>query len=102
MVKTVCFITLGCKVNQYDSEAMLELFQDRGYRSAPSGSAADVYVINTCTVTGTGDKKSMQMIRRCIRRNPQAEIVIAGCPAPERRARRPAVWDALPDPGRNW
>jgi len=79
MQKTVCFTTLGCKVNQYDTQAMLEQFEKHGYQAAEPGAAADVYVVNTCTVTGTGDKKSMQIIRRCRRRNPQAELVITGC-----------------------
>ena len=56
MAKTVRFYTLGCKVNQYDSEAMLEAFLQHGYRSAQPEEPADVYVVNTCTVTGTGDK----------------------------------------------
>ncbi|MCI6376889.1 MAG: tRNA (N(6)-L-threonylcarbamoyladenosine(37)-C(2))-methylthiotransferase MtaB [Clostridiales bacterium] len=79
MQKTVSFTTLGCKVNQYDTQAMLEAFERQGYAVAEGGAPADVYVVNTCTVTGTGDKKSMQLIRRCKRRNPQAELVIAGC-----------------------
>lgn len=79
MPKTVCFTTLGCKVNQYDTQAMLEQFEQKGYRAAEPGAAADVYVVNTCTVTGTGDKKSLQIIRRCRRRNPQAQLVVTGC-----------------------
>lgn len=79
MTKTVSFTTLGCKVNQYDTQAMLEQFEQHGYTAAQPGAAADVYVVNTCTVTGTGDKKSMQLIRRCRRRNPQAELVVTGC-----------------------
>lgn len=79
MPKTVCFTTLGCKVNQYDTQAMLEQFEQKGYRAADPGAAADVYVVNTCTVTGTGDKKSLQIIRRCRRRNPQAQLVVTGC-----------------------
>ena len=78
-MKTVSFTTLGCKVNQYDSQAMLEQFEQHGYAAAKAGAAADVYVVNTCTVTGTGDKKSMQIIRRCRRRNPQAELIVTGC-----------------------
>ena len=78
-MKTVSFTTLGCKVNQYDSQAMLEQFEQHGYAAAKPGIAADVYVVNTCTVTGTGDKKSMQIIRRCRRRNPQAELIVTGC-----------------------
>ena len=79
MLKTVAAVTLGCKVNQYDTEAMLEAFEQHGYRIVPNGSPADVYLVNTCTVTGTGDKKSLQLIRRCRRRNPQAEVVVTGC-----------------------
>lgn len=79
MPKTVCFATLGCKVNQYDTQAMLEQFERCGYTVAPQGAPADVCVINTCTVTGTGDKKSMQLIRRFRRRNPQADVVVTGC-----------------------
>ena len=79
MQKTVCFTTLGCKVNQYDSQAMLEEFERHGYAVAPAGAPADVCVVNTCTVTGTGDKKSLQAIRRCRRRNPGAELVVTGC-----------------------
>lgn len=79
MPKTIHFTTLGCKVNQYDSQAMLEQFEQHGYMAAKPNAAADVYVVNTCTVTGTGDKKSMQIIRRCRRRNPQAELIVTGC-----------------------
>lgn len=79
MDKTVSFTTLGCKVNQYDAQAMLEAFERRGYKAAPPGAAADVCVVNTCTVTGVGDKKSLQLARRAKRRNPQAELVITGC-----------------------
>ena len=63
-MKKAAFHTLGCKVNQYDTPAMLECFQRAGYEIVPFSEPADVYVINTCTVTGTGDKKSMQTIRR--------------------------------------
>lgn len=77
--KTVAFYTLGCKVNQYDTQAMRERFEEAGYTTADFEGAADVYVINTCTVTGTGDKKSMQTIRRCHRQNPEAAIIVTGC-----------------------
>jgi len=79
MPKTVRFYTLGCKVNQYDSEAMLEAFLRHGYVLAPRGKPADVTVVNTCTVTGTGDKKSLQAARRFRRQNPAGELVLAGC-----------------------
>lgn len=78
-MQTVAFHTLGCKVNQYDTQAMLEAFLAEGYKQVPFEAAADVYVINTCTVTGTGDKKSLQSVRRALRQNPQAAIVVAGC-----------------------
>ncbi len=79
MQKTVCFATLGCKVNQYDTQAMLELFEASGYRAVNPSEPADVCVVNTCTVTGTGDHKSMQLARRMARRNPGAALVITGC-----------------------
>ena len=77
--KTVAFHTLGCKVNQYDTQAMRERFEQAGYRTTEFDEQADIYVVNTCTVTGTGDKKSMQIIRRCHRQNPLAQIVVTGC-----------------------
>ena len=76
---TIAAHTLGCKVNQYDTQAMLECFERAGYKTVSFDDAADVYVVNTCTVTGTGDRKSMNAVRRAQRRNPQADIVIAGC-----------------------
>ena len=78
-MQTVAFYTLGCKVNQYDTQAMLEKFLEAGYEVVPIEEKADVYVINTCTVTGVGDKKSLQMLRRVQRQNPNGEIVLAGC-----------------------
>ena len=76
---TVAFHTLGCKVNSYESEAMLEIFKKRGYDNIDFESPADVYVINTCTVTNTGDSKSRQMIRKAHRTNPDAVICVVGC-----------------------
>ena len=76
---SVAFHTLGCKVNQYDTQAMLEAFLSRGYTLREFDETADVYVVNTCTVTGTGDKKSLQMVRRALKTNPAAHVVIAGC-----------------------
>ncbi len=76
---SVAFHTLGCKVNQYDSQAMLELFEQAGYDVRDFSQPADVYVVNTCTVTGTGDKKSLNAVRRALRQNPGAQVVIAGC-----------------------
>ena len=76
---SVAFQTLGCKVNHYDTQAMRECFENAGYDVRAFEDAADVYVVNTCTVTGTGDRKSMNAVRRAQRRNPSADIVIAGC-----------------------
>ncbi|WP_294577998.1 tRNA (N(6)-L-threonylcarbamoyladenosine(37)-C(2))-methylthiotransferase MtaB [uncultured Thomasclavelia sp.] len=78
-MKTVAFHTLGCKVNTYESNAMLKIFLDAGYQEVSFKDVADVYVINTCTVTNTGDSKSRQMIRKAIRKNPQAVVCAVGC-----------------------
>lgn len=78
-MKTVAFHTLGCKVNTYESEAMKKLFIQDDYEVVDFKECADVYVINTCTVTNTGDAKSRQMIRRAIRTNPLACVVVVGC-----------------------
>ncbi|MDQ0231587.1 tRNA (N(6)-L-threonylcarbamoyladenosine(37)-C(2))-methylthiotransferase MtaB [Metabacillus malikii] len=76
---TVAFHTLGCKVNHYETEAIWQLFKDAGYERTEYERVADVYVINTCTVTNTGDKKSRQVIRRAIRKNPDGVICVTGC-----------------------
>lgn len=76
---TVAFHTLGCKVNFYDTEAIWRRFQAAGYVQVPFEATADVYVVNTCTVTNTGDKKSRQMIRRAVRTNPDATVAVTGC-----------------------
>ncbi|MBM6799029.1 tRNA (N(6)-L-threonylcarbamoyladenosine(37)-C(2))-methylthiotransferase MtaB [Coprobacillus cateniformis] len=78
-MKTVAFLTLGCKVNTYESEAMLKLFHQAGYEAVDFKDKADVYVINTCTVTNTGDSKSRQMIRKAIRQNEKAIVCVVGC-----------------------
>lgn len=77
--KTVSLHTLGCKVNHYETEAIWQLFKEQGYERAEFDHQSDVYVINTCTVTNTGDKKSRQVIRRAIRQNPDAVICVTGC-----------------------
>ncbi|MEC0183249.1 tRNA (N(6)-L-threonylcarbamoyladenosine(37)-C(2))-methylthiotransferase MtaB [Paenibacillus peoriae] len=77
---SVAFYTLGCKVNFYDTEAIWQLFKKEGYEQVEfDEQTADVYLINTCTVTNTGDKKSRQIIRRAIRRNPDAIVAVTGC-----------------------
>ena len=78
---TVAFLTLGCKVNQYDTQAMREIFLENGFKETGFDEVADVYVINTCTVTGNGDKKSISALRRAYKLNPDSEIVVAGCMA---------------------
>lgn len=78
-MQTVAFHTLGCKVNHYETEAIWQLFKEQGYERVDFEEQADVYVINTCTVTNTGDKKSRQVIRRAIRQNPDAVICVTGC-----------------------
>ncbi|NMD70651.1 tRNA (N(6)-L-threonylcarbamoyladenosine(37)-C(2))-methylthiotransferase MtaB [Bacillus sp. DNRA2] len=76
---TVAFHTLGCKVNHYETEAIWQLFKEQGYERVEFESTSDVYIINTCTVTNTGDKKSRQIIRRAVRKNPDAVICVTGC-----------------------
>lgn len=77
MNNTFNIITLGCKVNQYESEAVEEIFEARGYKKKEKN--ADIYVINTCTVTNMSDRKSRQMISRARRDNPEAVIAVMGC-----------------------
>lgn len=80
MSKRVALHTLGCKVNQYDSEAITAQFRAHGYEVVDfNQTGADVYIINTCTVTNISDHKSRQMIRRAHRNNPEAKIVVVGC-----------------------
>ena len=78
-MKKAAFYTLGCKVNQYETEAMAELFADAGYEICDFSEKADVYVINTCSVTNMGDRKSRQVIRRAKKTNPDAVVAVTGC-----------------------
>ncbi len=71
--------TLGCKVNTYESESIWQMFQEEGYERVMPDEYADVYVINTCTVTNSGDRKSRQAVRKMIRQNPEAITVVIGC-----------------------
>ncbi|MHC1683482.1 MAG: tRNA (N(6)-L-threonylcarbamoyladenosine(37)-C(2))-methylthiotransferase MtaB [Clostridiaceae bacterium] len=75
----VAFATLGCRVNSYEAEAMTEKFIKEGYDVVPFDEFADVYVINTCTVTNMGDKKSRQHISRAKKKNPDAVVAVVGC-----------------------
>ncbi|MFT8313367.1 MAG: tRNA (N(6)-L-threonylcarbamoyladenosine(37)-C(2))-methylthiotransferase MtaB [Clostridium sp.] len=75
----VAFVTLGCRVNQYETEAMAEKFIKEGFQVVTHSDAADVYVINTCTVTNMGDRKSRQMISKVKKLNGEAIIAVVGC-----------------------
>jgi len=78
---TIAFHTLGCKVNQVETEQMIEKFRLQGYRVVDFGDPADIYIINTCTVTHISDRKSRAMVRRAVRINPGAMVVATGCAA---------------------
>lgn len=78
-MKKVAFCTLGCKVNQYETEAITEIFKKNGYEVVDFEEFADVYIINTCTVTNLSDRKSRQMIRRAKKNNKNSIIVAVGC-----------------------
>ena len=78
-MKTVAFITLGCKVNQYETNAMTQQFIEKGYKIVEHTEKADIYIVNTCTVTNMSDRKSRQMLRRVKELNKEAIIVACGC-----------------------
>ena len=78
-MKTVAFITLGCKVNQYETNAMIQKLIEGGYKIVEHHEKADIYIVNTCTVTNMSDRKSRQMIRKVKEINPQAKIIAVGC-----------------------
>jgi threonylcarbamoyladenosine tRNA methylthiotransferase MtaB len=100
MPATLKTVTLGCKVNQYETELVREGLVRIGYREAAEGEAADLCVVNTCTVTAEGDSKSRTAIRRLARENPRSRIVVMGCyatRAPQELARLPNVTEVLTD-----
>lgn len=100
MSATLRTVTLGCKVNQYETEFVREGLVGIGYRDAADGEQADLCVVNTCTVTGEGDSKSRSVIRRLARENPQTRIVVMGCyatRAPEEVAGLPQVVEVVTD-----
>ncbi|HOP41084.1 MAG TPA: tRNA (N(6)-L-threonylcarbamoyladenosine(37)-C(2))-methylthiotransferase MtaB [Geobacteraceae bacterium] len=78
-MKRISFATLGCKTNQFESAAMAEAARREGYRVVAAGESADICVINTCTVTARTDAESRRLIRRALRKNPAARIVVTGC-----------------------
>lgn len=75
----IAFYTLGCKVNTYETESVSELFVDNGFEKVSHKEFADVYVINTCSVTNSGDSKSRKAIRKLIKQNPEAVVAVMGC-----------------------
>ena len=90
---TIAFTTLGCRVNQYDTDSMRSLFFAEGFTETDFNGRADVYVINTCSVTHMGEKKSRQIIRRAKKNNEGALVVVTGCYA----QLSPDVLAAIPD-----
>ena len=78
-MKKVALHNLGCKVNAYETEAMQEILEENGYEIVPFKEGADIYIINTCTVTNMADRKSRQMLHRAKKMNPDAIVVAAGC-----------------------
>lgn len=97
---TLKTVTLGCKVNQYETEWVRQGLLSFGYRDAGEGESADVCVVNTCTVTSEGDAKSRQIIRRMAKDNPGARIVVMGCyatRAPDEVAKLPGVYEVVAD-----
>jgi threonylcarbamoyladenosine tRNA methylthiotransferase MtaB len=97
---TCRLVTLGCKVNQYETQLVREALLQSGYREAGDGEAADLCVVNTCTVTNTGDSKSRQVIRQLSRQNPAGKTIVMGCYAtrdPETVAKLPNVIEVISD-----
>lgn len=79
MKGTVALHNLGCKVNAYETEAMQQMLEAAGYEIVPFAPGADIYVINTCTVTNIADRKSRQMLHKAKKMNPEAIVVATGC-----------------------
>lgn len=78
-MKNIAFHNLGCKVNSYETEVMQQKLQEKGYHIVPFDQKADIYIVNTCTVTNIADRKSRQMLHRAKQRNPEAVVVAVGC-----------------------
>ena len=78
-MRKIAFYTLGCKVNQADTASMEGIFRASGYEVVPFGEPADVYLVNTCGVTNTGQRKSRQIINRAVRHSPLSLVVVSGC-----------------------
>jgi threonylcarbamoyladenosine tRNA methylthiotransferase MtaB len=98
--RTCRLVTLGCKVNQYETQLVKEALQSHGYREAEADETADLCVVNTCTVTGEGDAKSRKEIRRLARRNPGTRTIVMGCYAtrdPAEVTKLPGVFEVVTD-----
>ena len=78
-MKSVALHNLGCKVNSYEIEVMQQMLQEKGYTIVPFDEIADIYIVNTCTVTNIADRKSRQMLHKAKKMNPDAIVVAAGC-----------------------
>ena len=78
-MKSVALHNLGCKVNAYEIDVMQQMLQEKGYKIVPFDEQADVYIVNTCTVTNIADRKSRQMLHQAKKRNPNAVVVAVGC-----------------------
>ncbi|HET6325206.1 MAG TPA: tRNA (N(6)-L-threonylcarbamoyladenosine(37)-C(2))-methylthiotransferase MtaB [Planctomycetaceae bacterium] len=99
-LRTCRLVTLGCKVNQYETQLVKEALAQNGYREADEGETADLCVVNTCTVTGTGDSKSRQVVRQLARHNPGTRTIVMGCYAtrdPQAVSRLPGVFEVVRD-----
>jgi threonylcarbamoyladenosine tRNA methylthiotransferase MtaB len=100
MAKTLKTVTLGCKVNQYETEFVRQGFEQLGYRKASEGEAVDLCIVNSCTVTAESEAKSRKIIRRLAKAHPEAEIIVMGCfatRAPDEAAALPGVVDVIAD-----
>ena len=101
--RTVRLVTLGCKVNQYETQQVRELLEHAGWVEAEDGERAELCVVNTCTVTHEGDAKSRQAVRRLHQANPGADVVVLGCYAardPDAVGRLPGVTRVIADKAR--
>jgi len=98
--KTCRLVTLGCRVNQYETQLVKEALEQQGYREAADGEAADLCVVNTCTVTSNGDSRSRQVIRQLARQNPGTRTLVMGCYAtndPDAVRKLPGVFEVVTD-----
>ena len=98
--RTCRLVTLGCKVNQYETQLVKETLLQNGFREAEGEEAADVCVVNTCTVTATGDSKGRQLIRQLARKNPRTQTIVMGCYAtrdPKTVSELPGVFEVVTD-----